>query len=39
LAGRVLKRWRTTTSADPAALTPADLIELGFSCWLPFSVW
>jgi transposase InsO family protein len=32
LAGRAPKRWRTTTVPDPAATTPADLIERDFSC-------
>lgn len=32
LAGRVPERWRTTTVPDPAASTPADLIERDFSC-------
>ena len=32
LAGRAPKRWRTTTIPDPAANTPADLIERDFSC-------
>jgi len=31
-AGRSPKRWRTTTIPDPAATTPADLIERDFSC-------
>jgi transposase InsO family protein len=31
-AGRAPKRWRTTTTPDPAATTPADLIQRDFSC-------
>jgi hypothetical protein len=32
LAGQTPKRWRTTTVPDPAASTPADLIERDFPC-------
>ena len=32
LAGRTPKRWRTTTTPDPAAAMPADLIKRDFSC-------
>lgn len=32
LAGRVAKRWRTTTVPDPAATLPADLIDRDLSC-------
>jgi transposase InsO family protein len=32
LSGRAPRRWRTTTVADPAATTPADLIQRDFAC-------
>jgi hypothetical protein len=31
-AGRTPKRWRTTTTPDPAATLPTDLIDRDFSC-------
>jgi transposase InsO family protein len=35
LAARTPKRWRTTTTPDPAATMPTDLIERDFSCSAP----
>ncbi|WIV57797.1 IS3 family transposase [Amycolatopsis nalaikhensis] len=32
LAGRTPKRWRTTTTPDPAATMPTDLLKRDFSC-------